>query len=154
MWRQPAIQLGIRPNGHRGVMYVRVKWTEKHPHGLRVSIATLGEASFYFFYAHERLNIDYIYHILRAVGTRLANGLLGQPVTRCFITIRIYHIKCLTFWECRSQACFRTLPPMLHLCSFVLLLAALSGGVSASVGPQVDFAISNEVISPDGFTRV
>ena len=43
---------------------------------------------------------------------------------------------------------------MLQLHSFVFLLAALSGGVSASIGPVADLQIVNKVIAPDGFSRV
>ena len=43
---------------------------------------------------------------------------------------------------------------MLQLRSFVLLLATLSGSVSASIGPVADLQIVNEVIAPDGFNRV
>ncbi|KAI0252556.1 laccase [Lactifluus subvellereus] len=43
---------------------------------------------------------------------------------------------------------------MLQLRSFVFLLAALSGGVSASIGPVADLQIVNKAIAPDGFTRV
>ena len=42
---------------------------------------------------------------------------------------------------------------MLQLHSFALLLVALSAGVSASV-VNTDLRIVNEVIAPDGFSRM
>ncbi|KAH9953172.1 laccase [Russula dissimulans] len=43
---------------------------------------------------------------------------------------------------------------MFRLRSFLLLVGALSGGVTASIGPQAIIPIINEVISPDGYPRV
>jgi iron transport multicopper oxidase len=42
---------------------------------------------------------------------------------------------------------------MSHIRSLLLLLAAVSGGVSASIGPGATLPIVNTNISPDGFTR-
>ncbi|KAI0252554.1 laccase [Lactifluus subvellereus] len=43
---------------------------------------------------------------------------------------------------------------MLHLCTFVFLLATLSGGLSACIGPDASLPIVNKVIAPDGFSRI
>jgi len=44
---------------------------------------------------------------------------------------------------------------MLQLRSFLLLLGALSGGVSAvSIGPEAIIPVVNEQIAPDGFSRI
>ncbi|KAI0285663.1 laccase 1 [Russula brevipes] len=42
---------------------------------------------------------------------------------------------------------------MLQLRSFLLLLATLSGGVSAAIGPNANLPIVNSQIAPDGFSR-
>ena len=44
---------------------------------------------------------------------------------------------------------------MSRLCSFIYFFAALSAGVSASIGPVInDLTIVNKVIAPDGFSRM
>jgi hypothetical protein len=44
---------------------------------------------------------------------------------------------------------------MLHLSSLVFLLATLSGCVSGSgLGPVTDLKIVNEVLAPDGYSRM
>ena len=42
---------------------------------------------------------------------------------------------------------------MLRLYSLAVMLAALSGQVSAAIGPTAILPISNQIISPDGFRR-
>ncbi|KAI0000121.1 laccase [Russula compacta] len=42
---------------------------------------------------------------------------------------------------------------MSHIRSFLFLLAALSLGVSASIGPQTSLSIVNQQIAPDGYSR-
>ena len=43
---------------------------------------------------------------------------------------------------------------MLQLRPSILLVAALFGAVSASIGPKAHLLIRNKVLAPDGFSRV
>jgi hypothetical protein len=79
-------------------------------------------------------------------------------MTPQYVTACVQHINGVTFGggcrprlsSCRSSY---YLFSMLQLHSFALLLAALSGGVSASV-LSTSLSIVNEKIAPDGYSRL
>ena len=43
---------------------------------------------------------------------------------------------------------------MVRLRSLAVLLAAISGRVSAAIGPIANLTVANAVVAPDGFPRV